>query len=142
VTRSHVICNTRTVAPEVQTAARDQALSVVHTNQGYAACSCIVTDDAVITSDVGIHNALAERDIPSYFVSNRGISLPGYDVGFIGGSGGFSHGTLYFYGDISGMECESEINLIAEKYGYRIHCLTHHPLIDRGGIKFIKYAKR
>ncbi len=142
VMHSHVICNTRTAAPEVQSAALDQGLSVVHTNQGYAACSCIVTDDAVITSDVGIHSSCIAHGIPSHLVSNRGISLPGYDVGFIGGSGGFANGTLYLYGSIEGMECESDIKHIADKYGYRISCLSDKPLIDRGGIKFIKYVQR
>ena len=142
VTRSHVICNTKAICPEILTSAREQGLEIVHTNQGYAACSCIITDDAMITSDIGIHSTLIKHGIPSHLVSNRGISLPGYDVGFIGGSGGFASGTLYLYGDICGMECENDINLIAKKYGYRICCLADHPLTDRGGIKFIKYAKR
>ncbi len=141
VTSAHIICNTKTVAPEVLTTAEKLGLTVVHVNQGYAACSCIVTDDVVITSDVGIHATLATRGIPVSLASNRGISLPGYDVGFIGGAGGFSDGTLYFYGSIGGIECERDIKRIAEKYGYRIRCLSNNPLTDRGGIKFIKYAK-
>ena len=142
VTSSHVICNTKTVCREILAAAREQGLETVHVNQGYSACSCIVTDDAVITSDIGIHAACTEHGIPSHLVSNRGISLPGYDVGLIGGSGGFSRGTLYLYGDICGMECEREIELIAKRYGYRIRTLSDLPLTDRGGIKFIKYSKR
>lgn len=142
VTDTHVICNTKTVCPEILAAAREYWLETVHVNQGYSACSCIVTDNAVITSDIGIHAACTEHGITSHLVSNRGISLPGYDVGFIGGSGGFSHRTLYFYGEICGMECEREIKLITDKYGYHINPLSNIPLTDRGGIKFIKYAKR
>ena len=142
VTSTHIICNTKTVAPEVLDAAQNQGLTVVHVNQGYTACSCIVTDDSVITSDVGIHATLATRCIPVSLASNRGISLPGYDVGFIGGCAGYATRTLYFYGDIRGMECERDIRCIAEEYGYGITCLSSSTLTDRGGIKFIRYAKR
>ncbi|MBQ4097063.1 MAG: hypothetical protein IJC62_02775 [Clostridia bacterium] len=142
VTSTHIICNTKTVAPEVLDTAQNQGLTVVHVNQGYTACSCIVTDDSVITSDVGIHASLTEHGIPVSLASNRGISLPGYDVGFVGGAGGYCDGTLYFYGDIREMECERDIRCIAEEYGYGIKCLSFPTLPDRGGIKFIRYAKR
>lgn len=142
VTSTHIICNTKTVAPEVLDTAQNQGLTVVHVNQGYAACSCIVTDDVVITSDVGIHASLTEHGIPVSLASNRGISLQGYDVGFVGGCSGYATRTLYFYGDIREMECERDIRCIAEEYGYGIKCLSSPTLTDRGGIKFIRYAKR
>ena len=142
VTRSHVICNAKATCPEILSAAREHGLEVLHVSQGYAACSCIVTDDVLITSDAGIHSACQGAGIKSCLVSNRGISLPVYDVGFIGGSGGYESHTLYFYGSISEMECERDIKSIADSHGYSIKCLSDKPLIDRGGIKFLKLAKR
>ena len=142
VTRSHVICNAKATCPEILSAAREHGLEILHVSQGYTACSCIVTDDVLITSDSGIHSACQRAGIESCLVSNHGISLPGYDVGFIGGSGGYENHTLYFYGSISEKECERDIKSIADSHGYNIKCLSDKPLVDRGGIKFIKLAKR
>ncbi len=141
VTSGFLICNTDAAAPEILTEAESSGLSIVHVKQGYAACSCIVADDVVVTSDAGIHQACERSGLRSALVQNTGIKLPGYDVGFIGGAGGFACGTLYFYGSISGMECEDAIRGIAEHYGYRIKSLSQGPLTDRGGIKFIKYKR-
>ncbi len=139
VASDFIICNKNSAASEILSEAESCGLSIVHVKQGYAACSCIVTDDIIITSDTGIHQACERARLNSALVKNTGIELPGYDVGFIGGAGGFACGTLYFYGSICGMECEDTIRRIAEHYGYRIRSLSNGPLTDRGGIKFIKY---
>ena len=142
VTRSHIICNTKAICPEILAAAHEHSMEILHVSQGYAACSCIVTDDMLITSDAGIHSACVKCGIESRLVSNRGISLPGYDVGFIGGAGGYISRSLYFYGSVSEMECERNIKSISDLHGYKIKCLSDRHLVDRGGIKFIKLAKR
>ncbi len=135
-----LICNKKYAAPEILRCAELCELTVVSVKQGYAGCSCIYADGLLITSDSGIYDEVSKNALSSVLVSNKGISLPGYNVGFIGGVGGFASGTFYFFGDISGMELESDIKTLAAEHGFLLHPLSDGPLTDRGGIKFIKYA--
>ncbi|MBE6541678.1 MAG: hypothetical protein E7672_04450 [Ruminococcaceae bacterium] len=134
----YVICRKKSCAPELLSHAAKNGYDIIDVKQGYSGCSCIVTPRGVITSDIGIHTALNGQGIESILVSNHGISLPGYDVGFIGGCGGFCDGTLYFLGNISSLPCSDPISHFARERGYNIVCLSDDPLTDYGGIKFIK----
>ena len=110
---------------------------IINTNQGYAGCSCIYTPRCVITSDKGIYAALSREGINSIFVSNDGIILDGYDVGFIGGCGGYFCDTLYFFGNIDLLPDGEKIRNFARESGYTIVCISDGPLTDFGGMKFI-----
>ena len=74
----------------------------------------------MLTSDAGIHKTLIERGIESFYVDKSGISLPGYDVGFIGGCGGYYDGTLYFFGRLDSVECGRDVRRFAKIHGYEV----------------------
>ncbi len=135
VGKDFIICRTDSTATEVLDAAKESGMDIINVKQGYAGCSCIVTDSAVLTSDIGIHRALAEHGIDSTYVDKSGISLPGYDVGFIGGCGGFYDGVLYFFGSIDSVECGKVIREFAALHGYEIREPGREKLTDYGGMK-------
>lgn len=136
VVDNFVICRESSSAHELLSAARELGYPIVNVRQGYAGCSCIVAGDVLITSDNGIATASEKLGIESLYVSNKGISLPEYDVGFIGGCGGFYNGTLYFLGNIDSVECSDTIRKFASEKGITIVCLSDSQLTDYGGIKF------
>lgn len=132
-----IICRTESTAPEIIEAAKKAGLEIIPVKQGYAGCSCIVTDKAVLTSDIGIHRALTERGIDSFYADKSGIALPGYDVGFIGGCGGYSDGVLYFCGSLDSVACGTDVHRFAKEYGYEVQELAIGRLTDYGGVKFL-----
>ena len=132
-----IICRAESTAPEIIKAAEEAGLEIIPVKQGYAGCSCIVTDTAVLTSDEGIHKALLSRGIESFYVDKSGISLPGYDVGFIGGCGGYADGVLYFCGSLDSVACGSEVRRFADMHGYAIRELAGSELTDFGGVKIL-----
>lgn len=59
----------------------------IHVNQGYARCSCCTVDArALISSDSGIEDAARKNGIEVLKIDVGGISLAGFDYGFIGGA--------------------------------------------------------
>ena len=75
----------------------------INVKQGYSKCSiCIVDDNSIITSDVGIYNAVKKYDIDCLLIEKGYIDLFELDYGFIGGcSGLISTDVLAFFGDIT-----------------------------------------
>ena len=74
---------------------------IVPVKQGYAACACLkVTENAIVTSDIGIAKAAEQRGVDVLRISAGNIDLPGYDCGFIGGTAFLHEDTLYFAGDL------------------------------------------
>ena len=135
VGENFVICRKDTCAPEILTCADALGYSIIHVKQGYAGCSCIITPAGIITSDKGICSAISSNVL---YVTNSGIILPGYDIGFIGGCGGFCEGALYFFGDITASTAGKAISVFADKNGYKTVPLSPDLLTDFGGIKFFR----
>lgn len=55
--------------------------------QGYSKCSiCVLSENAIITSDNVIHKRAVANGIDSLLISQGFIDLPGFDYGFIGGA--------------------------------------------------------
>lgn len=132
-----IICREVSADPTVLCIAEKLGYSVIDVKQGYAGCSCIVCENAVITSDTGIYNSVIASGRESLLVPNSGIVLPGYNTGFIGGCGGFSGGVLYFTGDIDSVPAGELIRGFAKQRGYDIVLLSRGELTDFGGIKFV-----
>ena len=82
-------------------AAEKCGIEIVNIKQGYARCSIAVIDEnSVITSDRGTAAAMDKKGIDVLLISPGGISLPGYDCGFIGGCcGKFAEDGIFFLGD-------------------------------------------
>ncbi len=59
----------------------------VEVSQGYARCSvCVVSKDAVITSDAGIFSRAVKSGMDVLMIQPGHIFLKGFDYGFIGGA--------------------------------------------------------
>ncbi len=126
------------VAPEVLECARANGYTLHNVKQGYSACSSLViSDNAVITSDIGIYNALLSEGINALLVTTESSKLNGYNCGFIGGAGGVFDNRAYFFGDI---RCHPDFEKIDE-FLREQNCIAFSILgggvYDFGGIKFL-----
>lgn len=108
----------------------------INVNQGYAKCStAIVSDNAVITSDVSIYNAAKENKIDCLKISEGHISLCDKYHGFIGGTCfKIDKNTLAFTGDITLHPDYINIKAFCKNYGVNLLSLTKMKLTDIGGI--------
>lgn len=109
---------------------------LVNIKQGYAKCSCLVTEDFVITSDGGIYENLKGL-IPIYKIDHGGIKLQNFNYGFIGGATGVLGKKIFFTGDFSHHSSYEEILKIISNYDYEIEILSKNPIEDFGSIYFI-----
>lgn len=138
VGRDFVIARKKSCSESVLALARKEGLRLIDVNQGYAGCSCIVTDSVVITSDRGIHSSLVSAGIRSEYVSNEGIRLPGYDRGFIGGAGGYACGRVFLFGSPSSFPGGGRLSEICGRENISITEIPCFPSVtDYGGLKFI-----
>lgn len=110
---------------------------LVNIKQGYTKCSCLVTEDFVITSDGGIYESLRDF-IPIYKIDHGQIKLQNFNYGFIGGATGVLGKKIFFTGDFSHHSSYEEILKIINKYDYEIEILSKDPIEDYGTIFFIK----
>ncbi len=114
--------------------AEQNSLETKFVNQGYSKCStAIVSDDAVITADKSIANALA--DICNVLVIEQGhIKLTGYNYGFIGGAcGKLDKDKLVFMGNPYKHTDGKRIISFTEQNNCEAVSLCNGELLDFGG---------
>lgn len=116
---------------------KNRGYELVNIKQGYAKCSCLVTEDFVITSDGGIFESLRDL-IPIYKIDHGQIKLQNFNYGFIGGASGVLGKKIFFTGDLSHHSSYEEILKIINEYDYEIEILSKDPIEDYGTIFFIK----
>lgn len=111
-------------------------LKTINVSQGYSKCNiCIVSDNAVITSDRGIYNTLIDNNIDVLLISEKNIGIVGWEYGFIGGaSGKISKNTLAFCGDITAHPDYRKIADFCLKYDVKCVSLSKKRLMDLGSI--------
>ncbi|MCJ7689640.1 MAG: hypothetical protein MUO60_10025 [Clostridiaceae bacterium] len=109
---------------------------LINVNQGYTKCStCVVTNQAVITSDISIANALTIEKIDVLLVPPGDIILPGLNYGFIGGATGLiENNVLAFYGHLDHYLYRKEVLSFLKKHKVEPVFLRNGKLIDRGSI--------
>ena len=109
---------------------------LLNVRQGYAKCSCaVVSDNALITSDVSIARAASENGIDVLEVSPGNIALCESYGGFIGGACFLADKeTLAFTGDLSLHPDHAAIEAFCRCHGVNTLSLADHPLLDIGGI--------
>lgn len=115
---------------------KNRGYDLVNIKQGYAKCSCLVTEDFVITSDGGIYESLKDL-IPIYKIDHEQIKLQNFNYGFIGGASGVLGKKIFFTGDFSHHSSHEEILKIISSYDYEIDILSKDPIEDYGSIYFI-----
>lgn len=109
---------------------------LLDTNQGYSKCStAIVSENAVITSDMKIGKILKENYIDVLLLPPGDIILPGLDYGFIGGTCGLlDNNTLAFYGNLNMYKYGDMVINFLKKHNVKPIFLSRGKLIDRGSI--------
>ncbi len=111
-------------------------IKVIHVNQGYSKCNvCVVSNNAIITSDAGIQSALEPTGIDILLIRQGYIDIFGWDHGFIGGATGkLDDSTLVFCGDISTHPDYENIVAFCRKHDVRCVSLSQKRLMDLGSV--------
>ena len=117
---------------------KEQEIELVNVNQGYTRCSTlVVNDNAVITADPSIEDALRKNGVEVLRISQGQIRLEGFDYGFIGGCSGRINNTIFFFGNIREHSDYSGIKDYIMQHNSKIEILCDNmPLTDIGG--FVK----
>ena len=111
-------------------------LKKINVNQGYSKCSiCVVSENAIITSDIGIAKKCDLFGIDVLFVNDEDINLKGVSHGFFGGTTGkLSKNLLAVNGNIKYHKNHEEIITFLDKYNVKIIDLNLGFLEDIGTI--------
>jgi len=127
-----VICNAKYTNEEIL----KRANKIIDVKQGYAKCStCVVGDNAVITSDVSIYGAALKNNIDALLIESGHINLDGYNYGFIGGCSGLTDkNKLAFTGNIALHPDYEAIKNFCGDRGVEIVSLSDEKLYDYGSI--------
>lgn len=143
IINNKIICNPKTVAPEILENAYQKDLIIIPVKQGYSKCSvCVVNESAIITDDESVFAAAGNFLNDVLLVSKGSISLKGYNYGFIGGCcGKISDNKIAFNGRIeSHTDCYKIIDFLS-KHSVEAIELTNNALTDIGGILPLKQRK-
>lgn len=133
----NIVCRVDSLDNTVKAYCEDHGYGLINVNQGYAKCSCaVVSDNAVITEDVGIYRTLSKTDIDVLLIGKGRVALEGAEYGFIGGATGYEkHSkTLYFCGSIRDNADYCTIADFCKDHGTSIVELTDTHLTDIGSI--------
>ena len=140
VSDTFFICNRKAIDASLHDALIKEGKRAVYVNQGYTKCSvCFVTENAVITEDTGIYEALKRSGIDTLLISKGDIYLSDSHYGFFGGSTGKTDkNTLAVTGKLSYHKDGKEISAFCEKHGVKLKELTDGRIIDVGSILPLK----
>lgn len=118
----------------VSTVLKNEFEGFVPVNQGYTRCSVLYHGSGcAVTSDQGITKALIKNGIKVLRISEGGISLKGYNCGFIGGASGVCEDTVYFFGNIMTHPDGERITSFFNENKIKAVSLSDEPLSDYGG---------
>jgi len=108
----------------------------IHVKQAYTRCNLIaLRDNRFITSDKGIEKVLKRKGLEVLYVDPKGILLPGFDHGFIGGTCGVFKNQIFFLGSLDHFNEGEKIRGFLKDH--EIIELYDGPLFDGGGLLFI-----
>ena len=108
---------------------------IVDTRQGYAGCSSLYAAGTVISADQSVLKAAVTAGVDVWPVPERGILLPGYDTGFIGGCCGVYRDSIFVVGDTSESDVGQSLERFCLSHSLRLISIYNGPLTDIGGIK-------
>ena len=137
-----LIAKRGSIAQGVLDTAAAHGLEICDTKQGYAACSTLAFTEAdgdahAITADCGMADILKKRNVKVTKIGEKGIKLPPYSYGFIGGASGVHGNTVYFIGDLDTHPDARVIRDAIESAGLRAVSLSDEELCDSGGLIFL-----
>ena len=133
---NYLICNKAYTAKEILKDAEINDIQVINVKQGYTKCNiCIVSENAVITSDIGIKTALGNFPIDVLLVDDNAVKLKNFSHGFIGGATGkISYDKLAVNGNIKFHKNCDMIKAFAKKHSVEIISLNDDYIEDIGSI--------
>ena len=136
ILNNNVICLRKNIPTKLLEVYDANNFKIIDTKQGYSKCSiCIVSDNAVITSDSSIYNACIKNKLDVLKIAKGQITLQGTDYGFIGGcSGKLDKDCLAFTGNIKLHSDYDNIKSFCGNYGVNLLSLSNGNLIDIGSI--------
>ncbi len=135
----HIFANTGSADATLLDYYQKEKFKIHHVRQGYTKCNtCIISDQSVITEDVGLHNIFIENNIRSFLIENGGVALEGYQYGFIGGASGSDGKNVYFSGLIEGHPWGDEIKRFIKEEGKEVFSLSKDKLRDNGSMFFFE----
>ena len=123
---------------EILDYAEAQGYVPLFVKQGYAKCSTVLLGDrAVVTADPSILAAVESIGIDALSVSAGGVSLPGYEYGFLGGACGVHQNHIFFCGSLDAHPSGAAIGTFCRAHGFDVVSLCPAPLLDVGSIFFL-----
>ena len=132
-TGKYFIHNLKHTAPRLMAETESLGLKKIHVSHGYSRCTILpVDEDSVITSDRGVASSCSHINV--LLISPGYIFLPGYNTGFIGGTGGRVGDAILFNGDLSAHPDFAAIKDFVERRGLKCIWTTDIPLTDIGSI--------
>ncbi len=129
----NLVCFPKGTAAKILEENADKRLFSV--KQGYCKCSiCPVTENAIITDDVGIYNKT--KEILDVLLIDKGdIFLEDKNYGFIGGaSAKINEDTMLFFGNVDTHRNAGDIKTFLKAQGVKYKNLFNGNLVDIGGI--------
>ena len=136
---NNIICNKNFTDDVIIDFANKNHLNLINTKQGYAKCSiCVISNDAIITSDKNIQSQAIENKIDVLLVNDNEIKLTGFNHGFIGGATGLlNNNILAVNGNIKLHTNYNEIIEFCAKHGVDVISLNNDKIIDIGSILIV-----
>lgn len=133
---NNLFCNEKYTDKAILEYCKKNSVNILNIRQGYAKCSiCIVSDNAIITSDKNILNTAIKNNVDVLLIENKGIILKGYNEGFIGGATGLiEKDLLAVNGNIELHKDFKRIKRFCIKYGVSIISLSKESITDIGSI--------
>lgn len=128
-----IFCKTDTVSDAIKDFATRRGYRLIHTNQGYPACSVLTFGESAITADRGLAEVMMQNGVRVTLIGAGSISLPPYEYGFIGGASGVINNKVYFFGDITSHPDSEKICQAIRSEGYIPCSLSSGELRDVGG---------
>ncbi len=136
-----IIGNTKYTSAYISEYSKSNMLTQINVKQGYAKCStCIVSNNAIVTSDPAIAAAACRFGIDVLKISEGYIGLHGYTHGFIGGASGIDNGTdrIFFCGDLFSHPDGEKIFAFCKSHKKTPISLSDENLYDVGTLFFIQ----
>lgn len=136
---NNIICNKNFTDDVILNFANKNDLNLINTKQGYTKCSiCVVSNDAIITSDKNIQSVAIKNKIDVLLVNDNEIKLNGFDHGFIGGATGLlNENILAVNGNIEFHTNYNEIMTFCAKHGVEVISLNNDEITDIGSILIV-----
>ena len=128
-----IFCNENHISKAIIEYANENGLKIVHTNQGYPACTTLAFGNNAITADRGMAKAMQNEGIRVLPVAEGHIALPPHKHGFIGGASVVIGNKVCFYGDISRHPNGEAIISFIKDNGFEPISLSSEELADFGG---------